>query len=95
MNPTHELPFNAQAVPPVEHDKRLVRRYLLQSVLRMAAWQILAMVILIGPLLLLLGQTHDLLNPAAWGPLAIFNVLFYPIVSPAILASGSPSPIYR
>jgi len=88
MNPTHELPFNAQAVPPVEHDKRLVRRYLLQSVLRMAAWQILAMVILIGPLLLLLGQTHDLLNPAAWGPLAIFNVLFYPIVSPAILASG-------
>jgi signal transduction histidine kinase len=87
MNPTHKLSFNSQSAP-VAHDKRLVRRYLLQSVLRMAGWQILAMLVLIGPLFLLIGQARDLLNPATWGWMAVFNVLFYPIIMPAILASA-------
>jgi signal transduction histidine kinase len=86
MNPTHKLPFTLQ--PPVVHDRRLVWRYLLQSVLRMACCQSLILLAVVGPLFLLAGQAHALLNPATWGPLAFFNVVFYPFVLPTILASG-------
>ncbi len=57
MSTSPSLPFNAPPVPEVEHDRRLVRRYLLQSALRFNAGSLLflSLAIALMPLWLKLG----------------------------------------
>ncbi|NVD74847.1 histidine kinase [Duganella sp. BJB1802] len=75
------LPFNAPAVPEVGHDRRLVRRYLLQSALRFNAGSLLflSLAIALLPLWLKLG-------PAAPGDVEARKLTPYIIAGAVVLA---------
>jgi signal transduction histidine kinase len=83
-----ELRFNAQAV---EHDRRLARRYVWQSALRMGAGTLLITIIAVYvPMIAITWQLgHGAKSLAAlvtW--LNFFNVVFTPILLPALLSMG-------
>ena len=87
MNPTNNLPFNVKATE-VEYDKRLVRRYLLQSVLRVLSWQTLATSAIILFFWVALGLSFDLLRPANWDRMDAFKIPFYLFVLPSLIGIG-------
>lgn len=75
MNSATKLPFNVK-IPVVEHDQRLVRRYLLQSVLRMAGCGLLLMTVLIYLPLLAALWHHAKLAALLRGGSQLSTVLF-------------------
>jgi signal transduction histidine kinase len=89
MNPTSNLPFGVKVIK-VEHDKRLVRRYLLQSAFRVTCgvFLMLAVAIYLPAILLLPEPGHDLLRPASWTFTGLFWSAFYPVFVPAMSALG-------
>jgi signal transduction histidine kinase len=86
------LPFNAPPVPKVEHDRRLVRRYLLQSALRFNAGSLLflSLAVALVPLGLNIGtaapgefQVHKL-NPYLVGGVALAVMAWLALLSSGI-----------
>ncbi|AVR97714.1 sensor histidine kinase [Pseudoduganella armeniaca] len=83
-------PFNAPPVPEIEHDRRLVRRYLLQSALRFNAGSLLFLSLAIALLPLGLGigapgdSTLDKLNPYVVGGVLLALTAWLALISSGI-----------
>ncbi|TWI44388.1 histidine kinase [Pseudoduganella flava] len=91
MSSPASLPFNAPPVPEVEHDRRLVRRYLLQSALRFNAGSLLFLSLAIAVLPLGLGAGAG--TPGSFllhklNPYIVGGVVLALIVWLALLSSG-------
>lgn len=89
------LPFNAPPVAEVEHDRRLVRRYLLQSALRFNAGSMLflSLAIALLPLWLKLGPAApdevetDKLTPYIFGGVVLAVIVWLALISSGIARS--------
>jgi signal transduction histidine kinase len=89
------LPFNAPPAPEVEHDRRLVRRYLLQSVLRFNAGSLLflSLAIALLPLGLNIGMTAPggfqlhMLKPYMVGGVALAVMAWLALLSSVVARS--------
>lgn len=85
------LPFNAPPVPEVRHDRRLVRRYLLQSALRFNAGSLLflSLAVALMPLWLNFGTAAPgELAPRKLNPYLVGGVVLAVMAWLALLSSG-------
>jgi len=87
MSPSGFPPFNAVPVGPIEHDRRLVRRYLLQSALRFNAGSLLFLSLAIALLPLKLNIGMSALKPQLVGGIVLALTAWLVLLSSGIARS--------